>query len=338
MVNTLNFINKVINKAKFVANPTRTNPMTQIRTNQRIASGATKLTPSNTNLDSHVNAGNKFKTDDVLARAEGSARIDRSTGKLIDPDSITGPDSNALLGKGRRLNTEHSDRFNSLTQRNLQKKSELSEFLRRPDTPEVKDIKRGPPSGKQLDYWALGKARPGSNRTPANDYHDFLMGRPPQKTVSGAILKGTMKEKIKSMKKYPGLYKKLKKKYPGLSDEQLIKKMNELELKSTFKEPIKKNPYDTPYTNFKTLSQRQVVQGYLDNPNMTTFKKGSNNAFEGFPIKRKRVKLSGKQQKKLRSQRNIKENEFSAKNIIADIFDGSFFMGKDKAEFKRLSG
>jgi len=49
-------------------------------------------------------------------------------------------------------------------------------------------------------------------------------------------------------------------------------KLEEVEkLKSTFKEPTKKNPYDKPYTNFKKLSQRQIVQDFLDNPDMNTF-------------------------------------------------------------------
>ena len=55
-------------------------------------------------------------------------------------------------------------------------------------------------------------------------------------------------------------------------DELTEGKLEEIEkLKSTFKEPTKKNPYDKPYTNFKKLSQRQIVQDFLDNPDMNTF-------------------------------------------------------------------
>ena len=63
----------------------------------------------------------------------------------------------------------------------------------------------------------------------------------------------------------------------AISEEESLEKLTdgkleEIEkLKSTFKEPTKKNPYDKPYTNFKKLSQRQIVQDFLDNPDMNTF-------------------------------------------------------------------
>lgn len=328
MVSPLGVINKVVNKARGITNPPpRINQLSNVRQTTRIVANSKPLTK-------------RTDPDDISAAYEsytgldGGAGMDRAYG--VVPDIPLRSDTPIPKWKGK---TQGSDPGQDV--------AAVRDFMKRPDTPELKDVNRGPPSGKQVDYWALGQTRPGSNKTPANDYHDFLMGRPPQKTVSDKVLKGTMKEKIKSMKKYPGVYKKLKKAYPGLSDSQLVNKMDEFMDKTQEVKSVTREPPNITFPDSDVISYWKTDKSNLKNTpkvksnpivSWADFKTKRQNF--GLPINsnRKFVTLSGKQQKKLRSQRNIKENEFSAKNIVADIFDGSFFMGKDKAEFKRLLG
>ena len=326
MVNPLSVIGKVINKASGVVNPpARINPMNKIRDNI-IIKHTQPLKKNTSKLDSHVDVHDRVIHDDLGARIEGTVRVDSMTGKRIDPDSrhILSQDLAANPDSVWRNNIPNKKILDARREKIIKNEriTDFDSFMKRPDTPEVKDIKKGPPSGKQLDYWAYGRM---SGNTIKGGFN--RVSNPFKTSNKIKILKGTMKEKIKSMKKYPGVYKKLKKTYPGLSDEQFIKKMDEvLSITPQVKSIKKESPFpDAP----------NIMTYWGSEPKI----KGNNNAlWSKNPFKQNRVKLSGKQQKKLRSQRNIKENEFSAKNIVADIFDGSFFMGKDKAEFKRLSG
>jgi len=205
MVNPLSFLNKVINKARGLSPtspPPRTNPKPQYKPIPKAPNEPISKIESVTSTPLVKRNVMPDPTDELIKNVKNKVLKK----DLIDRLDFT-PNQFGLKNSG---NTKARD---------------FDTFINRPDIPEVKDIAKGSPSGKHLDYWSLGKTRPGSNRTPANDYHDFLMGRDPQKEYKTKVLKGTMEEKIRDMKRYPGLYKKLKKANPGLSDRQLVKKM-----------------------------------------------------------------------------------------------------------------
>ena len=182
MVNPLSFINKVVNKARGLSPtpaPPRTNPKPQYKPKpipnpstepiSKIESvTSTPLVKRNVNPD---------PTDELIRKVNDPVLKKDLIDRLDFTPNQFGP-KNSGNTKARDFDT----------------------FINRPDTPEVKDVAKGQPTGKHLDYWSLGKPRPGSNRTPANDYHDFLMGRDPQKEfLASKALKNAARNSLKKI-------------------------------------------------------------------------------------------------------------------------------------------
>ena len=330
MVNPLNIINRVLNKARGLSptsQPPRTTPKPQykpipkppIEPISKIESVAsTPLVKRNVKSD---------PTDELIRKVKDPVLKKDLIDRLDFTPNQFGP-KNSGNTKARDFDT----------------------FINRPDTPEVKDVAKGLPSGKIIDYWSLGKTRPGSNKTPANDYHDFLMGRDPQKEYKTKVFKGTMKEKIRDMKRYPGLYKKLKKANPGLSDRELVRKM-ELFLDDTpeVKDVAKGPPGGTfGVIDYWALGERNT-SGFYGTGAMFTgdkdiakkvlaskaLKNAARNSLKKITAVEKKKSKAGKLKKKNKLKKNNKKKKHDFKQIFGDIFDGSIFMGKDKEAFKR---
>ena len=286
MVNPLSFINKVVNKARGISPtpaPPRTNPKPQYKPIPKAPIEPISKIESVTSTPLVKRNVNPDPTDELIRKVNDPVLKKDLIDRLDFTPNQFGP-KNSGNTKARDFDT----------------------FINRPDTPEVKDVAKGQPTGKHLDYWSLGKTRPGSNRTPANDYHDFLMGRDPQKEYKTKVLKGTMKEKIKDMKRYPGLYKKLKKANPGLSDRELVKKMDLL-------------MDDTPEIKDVAKGSPGGTFGVIDYWSLGKTRPGSNrtpaNDYHDFLMGRdpqkeffnpKRVKMTAKQSKKF--QNELKKN------------------------------
>ena len=177
MVNPLSFINKVVNKARGISPtpaPPRTNPKPQYKPIPKAP--GTRMSQMRNEL---------IAVDGI----EPISKIESVTSTPLVKRNVNPDPTDELIRKVNDpvLKKDLIDRLdftpNQFGPKNSgnTKARDFDTFINRPDIAEVKDVVKGQPTGKHLDYWSLGKTRPGSNRTPANDYHDFLMGRDPQK-------------------------------------------------------------------------------------------------------------------------------------------------------------
>jgi hypothetical protein len=205
MVNPLNIINKVINKARGLSptsQPPRTNPKPQFKKPQ--------YKPIQKAPNEPISKIESVTSTPLVKRNVMTDPTDELIRKVKDPvlkkDLIDRLDFTPnQFGPKNSGNTKARD-FDS--------------FINRPDTPEVKDITKGPPSGKHLDYWALD---PKFNKNTSGFYGTGAMFTG-DKYIAKKVL--AAKEAIKWKKKYPSIWKKIKKANPNLTDEEIVIKAN----------------------------------------------------------------------------------------------------------------